>query len=241
MADISLEEVHRLNAGYHRGVTDPKGSHRLLLPVDRVDKFKARLANWSADPELAERRTSPARDSEERRVGFDDGGEIDQEPTRAFHHTVRKGETLAGIARRYQTTVSVLKHTNTLSGGNIRAGTRLLIPASRNARTRSVASAGELLKAVSARPRSEVFHIVAQGETAWTISRRYHISMQQLRSWNRLSSKEILRPGQKLIVRMSKGAELVEENSRRSNGAFARSVRSNTVVSWESMAGIAGD
>jgi membrane-bound lytic murein transglycosylase D len=44
------------------------------------------------------------------------------------YHTIRNGETLGSIARKYGTTVSALRAENGLKGNNIRAGKRLIIP-----------------------------------------------------------------------------------------------------------------
>ncbi len=49
-------------------------------------------------------------------------------PARATH-TVRKGETLSGIATRYGTSVSALKKANGIRGNSIRSGQRLKLPA----------------------------------------------------------------------------------------------------------------
>lgn len=43
-------------------------------------------------------------------------------------HTVRKGDTLYGLAKRYGTTVSKIQKANGISGSTIRIGQRLRIP-----------------------------------------------------------------------------------------------------------------
>ena len=51
------------------------------------------------------------------------------DPSRHRIHTVRRGENLGQIARRYDTTVSVLRRLNRLGpGSRIRAGQQLLVP-----------------------------------------------------------------------------------------------------------------
>jgi N-acetylmuramoyl-L-alanine amidase len=54
-----------------------------------------------------------------------DSGKIVQGPR---DHTVRSGETLAMIAVRYQVSVATLRHANSLSSDELRAGQRLDIP-----------------------------------------------------------------------------------------------------------------
>lgn len=46
----------------------------------------------------------------------------------ARHHVVRRGETLYGIARRYRTSVNILKQVNSLDDNQIHPGDRLVIP-----------------------------------------------------------------------------------------------------------------
>lgn len=43
-------------------------------------------------------------------------------------------------------------------------------------------------------------HRVASGETLWSISKRYGISVKQLRAWNQLNDKSTLKPGRNLVV-----------------------------------------
>lgn len=43
-------------------------------------------------------------------------------------------------------------------------------------------------------------HVVVAGETAWSISRKYGISVQDLASWNGLPSSMALRTGQRLMI-----------------------------------------
>ena len=43
-------------------------------------------------------------------------------------HTVRAGDTLSGIARRYGTSVAKLKAVNNLKNNNLRIGARLMLP-----------------------------------------------------------------------------------------------------------------
>lgn len=43
LAEISLQEMYRLNPGYNRWATDPNGPHRLLLPVEKIEKFRQNL------------------------------------------------------------------------------------------------------------------------------------------------------------------------------------------------------
>lgn len=100
LADMSIEELHRLNPGHNHWATDPDGGpHRLLLPADRVEAFNAGLAELPP----------------EQRV-------------RWVRHQVRAGETLSQLAHRYATEVSVLTRINQLGDKPVRAGQELIVP-----------------------------------------------------------------------------------------------------------------
>jgi murein DD-endopeptidase MepM/ murein hydrolase activator NlpD len=43
-------------------------------------------------------------------------------------------------------------------------------------------------------------HVVASGETAWSVARKYNVSVNDLASWNGLSSSMTLRVGQRLLI-----------------------------------------
>jgi LysM repeat protein len=45
-----------------------------------------------------------------------------------------------------------------------------------------------------------VTHVVKSGDTLYALSRRYQVSIAQLRKDNNLAKKSTLQPGQKLIV-----------------------------------------
>jgi LysM repeat protein len=47
--------------------------------------------------------------------------------------------------------------------------------------------------------RSSATHVVKPGETVFRISRRYGVTVDKIRQWNRLSD-DIIEVGQKLIV-----------------------------------------
>ena len=106
-------------------------------------------------------------------------------------HTVRPGESLSAVARRYGVAVADLKRWNGLRGDLIRPGDklRLEIPASAKLPpTRSQMS-----------NRAKTVHRVQPGETLWGLSRRYRVDLDDLIAWNGLTDSTI-RPGLDLVV-----------------------------------------
>lgn len=99
-------------------------------------------------------------------------------------HTVKSGENLSVIAKRYKCTVSDLKKWNNLKSTNLKIGQKLKVyPPSKETSSGSVT------------------HIVKKGDNLWDISRKYDVSIEQIRRLNGLSSKAVLRIGQKLVIR----------------------------------------
>jgi membrane-bound lytic murein transglycosylase D len=114
------------------------------------------------------------------------------------HHTVRRGETLASIARRYQVSARSLASANGIQDPNsLRAGQRLAIPGSLRADAPSRARAS-----ASASART---YTVRRGDTVSSIARRHGVSVRDLQAANNLSRSGHIRAGQKLRVPGSDG------------------------------------
>jgi membrane-bound lytic murein transglycosylase D len=114
------------------------------------------------------------------------------------HHTVRRGETLSGIALRYGTTVSAIVGANTLRNAHLLSmGQDLLIP-------RGAKTAPALVSGGSSGQRP-VHYVVKRGDTLSEIAEAYGTSTRRVRSWNNLRGATI-HPGDKLTLYMSANA-----------------------------------
>jgi len=116
-------------------------------------------------------------------------------PSGSRVHTVRSGETLSGIARRYRVTVAQLTEWNGLPrSGMIRTGQKLrLYPGSASA------GAGRATAAASSGTTGRT-HLVKKGETLSGLARRYGVSVQALQKANGLSSPRDLKAGQRIRI-----------------------------------------
>lgn len=140
-------------------------------------------------------------------------------------HYVRRGETLFSIANRYGTTVDELRLLNRMSPSEtLKSGTTLTVPGSAaseastpgnavaaETRTEPVASApvsttrpGDASPGAAApgdaSPHTVSTHTVQRGETLFSISNRYGLTIDELQNLNGLSGNAI-RVGQKLRVK----------------------------------------
>lgn len=99
-------------------------------------------------------------------------------------HTVQRGETLFSIANRYGLTINELRDLNGISGNSIRSGQKL-----------RVKSGG-----ASAPVQQVQYHTVRAGETLFSISNRYGVSVADLKQWNNMKSNSLM-AGKKIIVK----------------------------------------
>ncbi len=108
-------------------------------------------------------------------------------------HTVRPGETLGQICRRYRLDKLTLLKANDLRKGKLVAGQRLRVPVQRTEYRIVDASHpprdGEL-----------VVHRVRPGETLGGIARRYHVTVAQLAGWNNILDPNRVRAGTRLAL-----------------------------------------
>jgi len=135
--------------------------------------------------------------------------------TAGKQHTVKRGDTLASIARRYGVSQRELASANGVRDQNaLRAGQRLSIPGpaadaggAGPAPARVAAARPEPASVAAARPapaRARTY-TVRQGDTLSSIARRHGVSVGDLVAANNLSRAGHIRTGQKLRVPGSDG------------------------------------
>jgi membrane-bound lytic murein transglycosylase D len=144
-------------------------------------------------------------------------------------HTVVPGESLASIAGRYKVPESFVDRMNAGKREGLGAGDELWVPAGDVSQLR--AGLGSDLE--------RRIHRVKSGESLWSISRRYGMSVSQLARMNHVSTKALLRPGQRLQVAGSGGsgggmaepAVAVEQQVAAANGRVNYKVRRGDTLS----------
>ena len=174
LAGITLDELYKLNPGFNRWATAPKGPHYLLIPTEKSSEFADKLAQLPKSERMLWKR-----------------------------HKVRSGETLGHIADKYNISVSLLKDSNRIRGHLIREGKDLLIPvASKSARSYRLSEA-QRKQAILSAPKSgrnKIIHTVRSGDNLWDISRKYKVNVRALAKWNAMAPRDVLQRGQKLVV-----------------------------------------
>jgi len=187
MANLTIDDLYKLNPGFNRTCTDPNGPHRLLIPVEQVDSFKESLAQLS----------------EEERVNWD-------------KHLVQPGETLASIAQRYRTSPEAIRHSNQLKGDQLVLGSYLIIPPRQHTGLNPYFSSilqAEVDRAYAEKKKAAVLakaesqkvpvhsYTVKPGDTFWQVARLHKVEPKQIAMWNKMRLSDALKPGQKLTIR----------------------------------------
>ena len=116
-------------------------------------------------------------------------------------YLVRAGDTLAAIAARTSTTTGVLASRNHLkNGGNhLSVGQRLSVPKTA-AQARAEAARAKAAAAARAAAIKRATYVVRSGDTLSHIAARKGVSLAALLKANRLTTRSILKVGQKLRI-----------------------------------------
>lgn len=115
----------------------------------------------------------------------------------SFFYTIQAGETLYGIAKKYNVRVDALQYLNNIQENTIQVGQRIII-------NPNLPSADT--KEPQAQPGN---HVVRQGETLFSIAKIYNISLSELKALNDKVSDDI-QLGENLIVVPIKETETIE-------------------------------
>jgi len=174
-AQTSLQAILELNPELRRLTTPPNYlNYEIKLPAGSEEFF---LANYSRIPP-------------DKRVSW-------------LQYQVRQGETLSQIARRYRTTVSAICQANNIRNRHfIRKGSLIVIPKGKPARnyTSLLTDLHSKSSPPSYQRGQRITYEVRRGDTLYGIALRFGTTVESLSSWNSLSSKEKIYPGQKLLL-----------------------------------------
>ena len=124
-------------------------------------------------------------------------------------HTVKKGESLYSIARKYQVSISKIKEANGLEGARLQIGQSLTIPQSPAAIPNLLSSPPKAKQQNTAAGReSPHTHVVQNGDTLSGIAKRYHLTVRGLQEFNELKGTR-LRIGQ--VLQLKEEGEVSDE------------------------------
>lgn len=175
LAGIEMDELAMLNPSYNRFATHPEGPHRMLVPAQKAEMFEQRLKKLPPQERVSWQR-----------------------------YTIKNGDSLSVIAAKFNMNTETVKSINQLDTNTIRAGKTLLIPIASDSQRFQLANGNPQILAQQgySPPKKSIkkIYIVKPGDSLWSIASLHDTSVKKLIRWNRLSKRDILRPGQKMTL-----------------------------------------
>ncbi len=110
-------------------------------------------------------------------------------------YTVKKGDTLYSISRRFDVPIDQLLKSNGIADPTrVKAGTEIAIPAPNTTEQSSP------FNSASRQGFQMHYHVIEAGDTLYSLSRRFSVSLEQLLRANELSPEGVLKIGQRLAI-----------------------------------------
>lgn len=162
-----LATLRELNPALTRGLTPPQGAYEVAVPCGQGELARGVIA---AIP--------PA------------------ERVKRLFHTVKAGDTLAAIARRYRVPVEAIMAANAITNPRtLRIGRELVIPkAGWSPKSASVPRTQEKPSSRAQSDRNPLRYRVKPGDTLYSIAKRHGVTVEAIRAKNNLSGT-VIRPG----------------------------------------------
>jgi membrane-bound lytic murein transglycosylase D len=227
MLNLPVEEIQFLNPSFKNGI----------IPATKGNTYALRLQKKNI-PDFV--------NNEAQLYAYRTQSELEREQvlnmmktvTQAEYHKVKKGETLASVAKKYHCSSSEIKRWNRLKSTKPKVGQRLIVRpesslpiqlASADSKTATAKdttltgnekvnrSSGQ--ETANNNPNSEEantrvvnkYHKVKSGESLGKIADKYNVSLTSIKKWNSIKGSTI-HPGDKLIVGKNEVTEQIAEN-----------------------------
>jgi LysM repeat protein len=131
-------------------------------------------------------------------------------------HILKQGESLSALAKEYNTSVGDIMRMNGMHADTkLVYGSQIKIPSTKkqaNVVVKSNTATVNTAPPIAEPSSGEITHIVAKGETLYSISKKYNVSVDQLRAWNKLADDNA-KIGTLLIVNESGVNKLAATNA----------------------------
>ena len=229
MLKIPFEEVQFLNPAYKQGVIPATADNPFMLRLRK--KYIGDFIN-----------------NEERLYAYRTRKGLEQESLRALsmmynrettEYRCKKGETLAGVAKKFHMTVAELKSLNGMKKNTISSKMRLMVytgpPKLRPtefAQTQVKTERDTTIKQMDVLEESvpdvvPLTHVVKPGETLSRIAGKYKCTIQEITKWNNLKSSS-LQAGQKLKITAPGNEEFASQSTPKTSSVQKKTTQSSS-------------
>ena len=214
VAGIPKAELYELNPAFHRFATDPTGPYMLLVPTEFANGLESTLLSLTPEQRL-----------------------------RAAAYEVRRGDTVASIARQFSTTTTVVRELNGMGMDDKPViGGWLHVPSADVVLPEKAARAAALFdrpgRMGGRRSARAGVHVVRRGDTLYGIAHRMGTDVHTLARLNNMDVGDTLHAGQHLVVSSRAGRDTSSRGARASATGTGRQV-TYTVRAGDTLYGIA--
>jgi len=194
------DTLHRIASKYRTNVSNLKEwnslNGSLIRPGQRIVAYYGMRGKSSG----AVKASTPSHESGQRMV-----------------HKVRRGDNLSDIAKRYRTNVTNLKRWNNIRGSVINPGQRLVVYYGvKGLGPQSGRSGSGEARVATAR----IDYRVRRGDNLTRIARKFGVTVNDLCSWNGLTPRSLIYPGERLWI----GGQGGGGTPRQGSGATASTI-----------------
>jgi membrane-bound lytic murein transglycosylase D len=163
-AGTTFQTIKELNPELKRWATPPDETHYVLrIPQGTREAFLTAFAAVPADQKVHWER-----------------------------HLVQRGETLAGIAKQYNTSTEAIRDSNGLRKDRVAPGRHLLVPVDTNGKSQDLSS----LLPEQLGKKQQILYRVRRGDNLSKIARSHDVTVSNIREWNK--GIRTIRAGQKI-------------------------------------------
>ncbi len=219
LSGVSEELFCTLNPGYLRPTTPPKGPFNILLPVKRVAHFKQLLAqqNNLFDIQWMRHKIKPGDSLGLIAEKYHTSRKAIQTLNGLKDSRIRAGKTLlipvptqyADKVERFtnKSQYKGIKKIYTVSSGDslwsigryYNVDTRTLCRWN-NIEIQAPLRKGQKLEIRSARYDNQLTYTIKNGESLWTVAKKYNVSTDSLLRWNNIKHSKTIQPGTQVTV-----------------------------------------
>ena len=153
------------------------------LKPEFVYKLNAGYTKWATDPNMVSTFYIPI----ENKINYERNGQeyIQSQKINWISHDVSRGESLWVLAKKYRTRIDIIRQVNQLESDTLSINQVLLIPVGQ-------ASSNILIPFEA--------HVVSEGDTLWSLARKFGVSEIKILDINKLADGSVLKIGQVLNI-----------------------------------------